>query len=163
MFRVAARVTVLGHPFLFEFVYQNLPFSELQRLPAVEIGNLRRKTNSYLACTVWVTASCWLRTASCALLMSLRAARRLKIGLSSGTPAYSRLLWRICVPDGHRVFRAFGPQPLRGGGSRFPGRMTDRAGRAAAVGGEKEVIAEYLPIGKKARPVFSGTGPGFML
>ncbi len=49
------------------------------------------------------------------------------------------------------------------GGSRFPGRMTDRAGRAAVVGGEKEVIAEYLPIGKKARPVFSGTGPGFML
>jgi len=41
--------------------------------------------------------------------------------------------------------------------------MTDRAGRAAAVGGEKEVIAEYLPIGKKARPGFSGTGPGFML
>jgi len=41
--------------------------------------------------------------------------------------------------------------------------MTDHAGRAAAVGGEKEVIAEYLPIGKKAHPVFSGTGPGFML
>ena len=26
---------------MFEFVYQNLPFSELQRLPAVEIENLR--------------------------------------------------------------------------------------------------------------------------
>lgn len=48
---------------------------------------------------------------------------------------------------------------------RFPVPRAHEGSRRSCGGrrGEKEVIAEYLPIGKKAHPVFSGTGPGFML